>query len=121
MNKAEQVAQAPGPLMVGVAGLELTASEQAMLKHPWVGGVTLFRRNYASREQVQALCRAIRTSRAGPLLIAVDHEGGRVQRFIDGFTRLPPLAVYGEMYDSEPERAADYSYRHARVTAGDIA
>lgn len=110
----------PGPLMIGVAGHELNQDDIRHLQHPWVGGVTLFRRNFASREQITQLCDAIRQARTGPLLIAADHEGGRVQRFINEFTRLPPLAVYGETYASAPDRAMDYSYRHARVTAGEL-
>lgn len=110
----------PGPLMIGLAGPELNAEEQQWLQHPWVGGVTLFRRNYQDYGQISALVTAIRQARKGPLLIAVDHEGGRVQRFHDGFTRLPPLAVYGRFYRDEPERALDYAYRHARVTAGEL-
>jgi len=110
----------PGPLMIGVAGYELSAEEQQALQHPWVSGVTLFKRNFASRQQVTELCAAIRACRPGPMLIAVDHEGGRVQRFHEDFTRLPPLGLYGESYRDDPQRALDHAYRHARVTAGEL-
>jgi beta-N-acetylhexosaminidase len=87
--------------MVDIAGLELTADDVRVLAHPLVGSVLLFARNYASPEQVSALTASIRALRAPPLLIAVDHEGGRVQRFRDGFTRLPPARTLGRRYDED--------------------
>lgn len=83
-----------GPIMLDVEGLTLTAHEQEIINHPNTGAVILFSRNYQSPEQVTELTRQIRASRNGPILIAVDQEGGRVQRFQNGFTRLPPASCY---------------------------
>ena len=100
-----------GPLMVGIAGCELDPSEVEVLRHPSIGGVILFSRNYRSRTQLRALCDAIHDLKRPPLLIGVDHEGGRVQRFRDGFTALPAAAVYGVLHDRSPVRAC----RAARI------
>lgn len=85
-----------GPIMIDVEGLTLTAHEQEKIHHPNTGAVILFSRNYESPEQLIALIDSIRNARKGPILIAVDQEGGRVQRFKHGFTRLPPAGCYRE-------------------------
>lgn len=96
----------PGPVMVDVAGHRLTDHERERLLHPLVGGVILFSRNYADRSQLAALCAEIHAVRNEPLLIAVDHEGGRVQRFRDdGFTPLPCMRALGETWDADPQQA----------------
>jgi beta-N-acetylhexosaminidase len=85
--------------MVDVQGTTLTEHERGRLRHPLVGGVILFARNFENREQLTALCQAIHAQRDEPLLIAVDHEGGRVQRFRDdGFTPIPAMSVFGDMW-----------------------
>jgi beta-N-acetylhexosaminidase len=83
-----------GPLMLDIEGLAVGNDEIHRLRHPGVGGVILFSRNHESAEQVRELVREIRSIRNGELLLAVDQEGGRVQRFQNGFTRLPPAASY---------------------------
>lgn len=92
--------------MIDVEGQQLSAEDKEILSHPMVGGMILFTRNFADVPQVEALIKDIRTLRGdNDILIAVDHEGGRVQRFRDGFTKLPPLRGLGEVYDDDPASA----------------
>ena len=86
-----------GPLLIGLGGLEISSEESDWLRHPAVGGVVLFTRNYRDLSQLSELTVSISKIAGRDLLICVDHEGGRVQRFRNGFTRLPPLAVLGKM------------------------
>jgi beta-N-acetylhexosaminidase len=109
-----------GPLLIGLAGHEIDGDERAWLRHPSVGGVVLFTRNYRDVTQLSALTTAIRETANRDLLICVDHEGGRVQRFREGFTRLPALGVLGKMYADSPSLARDFAYRHARVMATEL-
>lgn len=88
-----------GPVVVDVEGRSLTQQDRARLMHPLVGGVILFARNFESRKQVTQLCAEIRELRTPRLLVCVDHEGGRVQRFRKGFTEIPPMRDLGAMWD----------------------
>lgn len=90
-----------GPVMLDIEGHSLSPADRDLLREPAVGGVILFTRNYESVEQIADLVAAIRALRSPPLLIAVDHEGGRVQRFRDGFTQVPPMRRIGQEYDRE--------------------
>ncbi|MGE5665949.1 MAG: glycoside hydrolase family 3 N-terminal domain-containing protein, partial [Betaproteobacteria bacterium] len=90
-----------GPVVVDVQGTRLTEAEREMLEHPLVGMVILFGRNFESAEQLRLLTNEIHAVRNPRLLIAVDHEGGRVQRFRSGFTRLPAMRRLGELWDRD--------------------
>jgi beta-N-acetylhexosaminidase len=109
-----------GPLMIDIAGTELTDLDRERLCHPLVGGIILFSRNYANPEQLAALTAAIHALRTPALLIAVDHEGGRVQRFRDGFTRLPPMAALGKLWDANPQAALAAARQVGYVLAAEL-
>lgn len=107
-------------LVIGVAGTELTAQERHWLQHDAVAGVILFKRNFASREQVAALSAAIRAAAPRPVLICVDQEGGRVQRFRDGYSALPPLQGFDAQYARDPEAALVLAEQHAWLMASEV-
>ncbi|TGY37323.1 beta-N-acetylhexosaminidase [Stenotrophomonas maltophilia] len=107
-------------LVIGVAGTELTAQERHWLQHDAVAGVILFKRNFASREQVAALSAAIRAAAPRPVLICVDQEGGRVQRFRDGYSALPPLQGFDAQYARDPEGALALAEQHAWLMASEV-
>jgi len=109
-----------GPLMVDVAGARLTPEDHEVLEHPLVGSVILFTRNYESPAQVAALVREIRAVRRPPLLVAVDHEGGRVQRFREGFTRIPPMGDLGRLWVGHPGTARHLAREVGRIMAMEL-
>lgn len=106
-----------GPLMTDFDGLELDNADRDILRHPLIGGVVLFSRNYESPEQIHAVTAELHALRSPKLLIAVDHEGGRVQRFRSGFTELPSAAVIGELYDDDPAAALAFAEQCGWVMA----
>jgi len=109
-----------GPLMIDVAGTELTAEDRRVLRHPLVGAVILFTRNYATPDQLTALVEEIRALRVPPLLVTVDHEGGRVQRFRSGFTELPPQRAIGHTYDLDPEAGRQLAWQCGWLLAAEL-
>lgn len=115
------MADAPGPLVVDFAGTGLDAEDRELLRHPLVGGIILFTRNYENPSQLVSLCADLHGLRPDcPLLVTVDHEGGRVQRFRDGFTQLPPASGYGERHAREPREACAAAREHGRNLAAEL-
>jgi beta-N-acetylhexosaminidase len=107
-------------LVIGVAGTELTAQERDWLQHDACAGVILFKRNFVSKAQVAELSAAIREAAARPQLLCVDQEGGRVQRFQDGYSALPPLEAFGRLYDRDRARALALAEEHAWLMASEV-
>lgn len=92
-----------GPVMLDIEGTSLSPADRDLLREPAVGGVILFSRNYESPSQLVDLVGDIRALRSPPLIVAVDHEGGRVQRFRDGFTAVPPMRIIGQEFRRDRE------------------
>ena len=107
-------------LVIGIAGTRLTAQERDWLQHDACAGVVLFSRNFASRDQVADLSAAIRAAAPRPQLICVDQEGGRVQRFRDGYSALPPLERFDTLYRSDPDAAMARAREHAWLMASEV-
>ncbi len=105
--------------MMDVSGFKLTETEKAHLEKPSIGGVILFTRNYQDIHQIKKLIGEIRMINPD-LLIAVDHEGGRVQRFKEGFTHLPAMAKLGEVYDKYPENALEQAFSCGWILAAEL-
>ena len=109
-----------GPVMLDVAGATLTDDDRRRLLHPLTGGVILFSRNFESCGQLDALTAEIHALRDPQLLIAVDHEGGRVQRFREGFTHLPPMREFGRIWDRDREAACSLARSAGFVLAAEL-
>ena len=109
-----------GPVMLDLEGEALSGEERELLDHPAVGGVILFSRNYHHPEQLRSLVGEIRAVSGRSLLIAVDQEGGRVQRFRDGFTRFPPARVFGQLHASDPAAARQAASDLAWLLASEL-
>ncbi len=106
--------------MTDFEGTALTAHDRDVLRHPLVGGVILFSRNYASPEQISAVIDELHALRSPRLLIAVDHEGGRVQRFRSGFTELPAAATIGELYDANEAEGLAFARQCGWLMAAEL-
>src|SRR5690606_24854669 len=104
-------------LVIGVAGTELTHQERDWLQHDACAGVILFARNFASRAQLVELSQSIREAAPRPQLVCVDQEGGRVQRFRDGYSALPSLVGFGLAYASHPAASLELARQHAMLIA----
>ncbi|MGD8808131.1 MAG: beta-N-acetylhexosaminidase [Gammaproteobacteria bacterium] len=109
-----------GPVMIGISGESLTEEEREWLEHPAIGGVILFSRNFGNREQLCELVSSIRSLRSPELLIAVDQEGGRVQRFREPFTVLPPMREVGLTYSTDKARALETADRIGWLMAAEL-
>lgn len=107
-------------MMLDIEGMQLTTDDKKKLLHPLVGGVILFKRNYSSFSQLVELTSEIHALRTPPLLIAVDHEGGRVQRFREEFTRLPPMRELGRIWDDHPGKARHLAQQTGYVLAAEL-
>jgi beta-N-acetylhexosaminidase len=114
------VALPRGPVVLGVEGTTLTDADRARLVHPITGGVILFSRNFESCAQLNTLTASIRALRTPSLLICVDHEGGRVQRFRDGFTAVPAMRTLGELWDRDVAAAAAEAERLGKLMAREL-
>lgn len=110
----------PGPLVIGLAGPYLAPADAQLLLHPAIGGVILFERNFVDVEQLRTLCAQIHALREPRLLIAVDQEGGRVQRLRPGFMPLPPAAAYGCAYDQDVARGLALARAGGLVMAAEL-
>jgi beta-N-acetylhexosaminidase len=109
-----------GPVMLDVTGMRLTDEDRRRLLHPLAGGVILFSRNYSSLDQLAGLTAEIHALRNPALIVAVDHEGGRVQRFRDGFTAIPPMRELGRAWDGNAAHARQIAQEIGFVLAAEL-
>jgi beta-N-acetylhexosaminidase len=109
-----------GPLMIDLMGPEMTPEDRELLRHPLVGGVILFTRHYVDPDQLTRLVADIHAVRSPALIVGVDHEGGRVQRFRPGFSRLPPVRRIGQEFDLNPKAGLDLARRLGWLMAAEL-
>jgi len=109
-----------GPLMIDLEGTTITAQERELLRHPLVGGVILFTRNYADPDQLTRLVAEIHAERTPSLIVGVDHEGGRVQRFRPGFSELPAARRIGHEFDADPRAGLELARRMGWLMAAEL-
>jgi len=109
-----------GPVMLDIAGTALDDDDRKRLCHPQVGGVILFSRNYQNPAQLAQLCQEVHALRDPRLVVAVDHEGGRVQRFREGFQAIPAMGHLGDLYNDEPQQAIRCAETFAWVMASEL-
>jgi len=109
-----------GPIMIDLEGTSLSEEEKELIKHPLVGGIIFFARNFESVVQIQALVKSIHENTNQTILTCVDQEGGRVQRFKDGFTRLPPLRPLGNLYDHSTDQGMSLSKAMGWLMASEV-
>lgn len=109
-----------GPIILDLTGLALSSEEREIIKHPQVGGIIFFQRNFESLSQLEHLISQIHLHSQRRLLLTVDQEGGRVQRFQEGFTRLPALGLIGARYDQSPDEAIRLAEAHGWLLASEL-
>ena len=109
-----------GPLIIDIEGTSLTAADRRRLRHPLVGGVILFTRNFINYAQIQHLIQEIHQLREPRLLVAVDHEGGRIQRWRQGFTIIPSMGSIGQIYVKNPALAQQEAYQCGQTIAAEL-
>jgi len=109
-----------GPVMMDLAGTQISETEKELLLHPQIGGIILFTRNFDSIDQITAVIQEIHDLRTPHLLISIDHEGGRVQRFHEGFTRLPPANVYSKLFKQDADKGRQCTEQAGWLMAAEL-
>jgi beta-N-acetylhexosaminidase len=108
-----------GTLIIGIPGISLSHQDKSWIKHPDVAGIILFKHNVESKSQIAALCESIRHVRQD-IFICVDQEGGRVQRFKDGFTLIPPMGTLGQLYSDDAQAAVNQARVYGEIIAKEL-
>ena len=109
-----------GPIFVSVEGKKLKSEDQKILSHDLIGGVVLFSRNYENKDQLKSLIESIKLIKTPTLLVSVDQEGGRIQRFNDGFYPIPAMRSLGDLYDQSREDGMQATSLVAEILATEL-